>query len=114
MPLRPTFRPTLSEQRWRFNEPQLLKLDLSRLTVRHSKFGKSRELLVHPSTVAALRYYLRRRDRPRSATNTPAVLVSTAGTRLLYCNVQWTFHRLVRSEERRVGKECSCRVAKWR
>lgn len=66
------------------------------LTVRHSKFGKSRELPVHPSTVAALRYYLRRRDRPRSATNTPAVLVSTAGTRLLYCNVQWTFHRLVR------------------
>lgn len=66
------------------------------LTIRTSKFGKSRELPVHPSTVDALRRYLRRRDRPRSAARTAAVLVSSAGTRLLYCNVQWTFHRLVR------------------
>lgn len=65
------------------------------LTIRNSKFGKSRELPVHPSTVDALRHYLRRHDRPPSATSTPAVFVSTAGTRLLYCNVQWTFHRLV-------------------
>jgi integrase len=66
------------------------------LTIRHTKFGKSRELPVHSSTVAALRQYLRRDDRPRAATTTSAVLVSLAGTRLLYCNVQWTFHRLVR------------------
>ncbi len=66
------------------------------LTVRHAKFGKSREVPVHPSTVDALRHYLRCRDRPPAATRTPAVFVSTAGTRLLYCNVQWTFHRLVR------------------
>lgn len=66
------------------------------LTIRASKFGKSRELPVHPSTVDALRQYLRRRDRPRAAARTAAVLVSSAGTRLLYCNVQWTFHRLVR------------------
>jgi site-specific recombinase XerD len=66
------------------------------LTVRHTKFGKSRELPVHPSTVAALRAYLQRNDRPRAATHTPAVFVSLAGTRLLYCGVHWTFHRLVR------------------
>jgi integrase len=46
------------------------------LTVRHAKFGKSRELPVHPSTVAALRHYLQRDDRPRAATRTAAVFVS--------------------------------------
>lgn len=65
------------------------------LTVRDTKFGKSRELPVHRSTVAALRAYLHREDRPRAARHTAAVLVSMAGTRLLYCNVHWTFHRLV-------------------
>ena len=66
------------------------------LTVRKGKFGKSRELPLHPSTMAALCRYLRRRDRPDSAVNAPALFISTAGTRLLYCNVQWTFGRLVR------------------
>jgi integrase len=66
------------------------------LTIRLTKFGKSREVPVHPSTVDALQAYVRRRDRPRGAARTPAVLVSTAGTRLLYTNVQCTFHRLVR------------------
>lgn len=62
------------------------------LVIRHAKFNKTRELPLHPTTVAALRQYLARRDRPRSA----ALFISTAGTRLLYCNVQWTFQRLVR------------------
>jgi integrase len=66
------------------------------LTIRLTKFGKSRELPVDASTVDALQAYLGRRDRPRAATQTAAVLVSMAGTRLLYPNVQWTFHRLVR------------------
>lgn len=66
------------------------------LTIRMTKFDKTREVPVHPSTVAALRHYLRHRDRPRAAASTPAVFVSTAGTRLWYANVQWTFHRLVR------------------
>jgi integrase/recombinase XerD len=66
------------------------------LTIRDTKFGKSRELPVHASTVTALCRYLQRTDRPRAAANTPAVFVSLAGTRLRYCNVHWTFHRLVR------------------
>ncbi len=66
------------------------------LLVREGKFGKSRELPLHPSTVDAIHRYLRRRDRPHSAANMRALLLSTAGTRLLYCNVQWTFGRLVR------------------
>jgi len=65
------------------------------LTIRLTKFGKSRELPVDPSTVDALQAYMRRRDRPRGSAPTPAVLVSTAGTRLRYTNVQGTFHRLV-------------------
>jgi len=65
------------------------------LLVREAKFGKTRELVLHPSTIDALRHYLRQRDRQPSAKATPAVFVSTAGTRLIYCNVHWTFRRLV-------------------
>lgn len=67
------------------------------LTVRVSKFGKSRELPLHASTVQALRSYLRHRDRlaVRPEPTAPSLFISTAGTRLLYCNVQWTFQRLV-------------------
>ena len=40
------------------------------LTIRHTKFGKSRELPVHASTIAALMQYLQRGDRPRTARST--------------------------------------------
>lgn len=72
-----------------------VELPLGRLTVRHGKFGKSRELALHPSTVAALDRYQRLRDHLAPATGTPALFVSTAGTRLIYCNVHNAFHRLV-------------------
>jgi integrase len=65
------------------------------LTIRNGKFGKSREVPLHPSTVTALRAYLGRDDRPRQAPHSPALFVSMAGTRLLYTNVQPTFHKLV-------------------
>lgn len=69
------------------------------LTVRHGKFDKARLVPLHPTTVAALRDYLRQRDQLRSATPTAAptaaLLVSGAGTRLLYCNVHVTWKRLV-------------------
>jgi integrase len=66
------------------------------LTIRNGKFGKSRELPLHPSSANALTDYLRRTDQPPRQRNTSAFFVSTAGTRLLYTNVQNTFHRLVR------------------
>jgi integrase len=71
-------------------------LDLSAglLLVRHGKFDKARELALHSTTVRALQHYLRLRDCNAPATE-PALLISTAGTRLLYCNVHHTFHRLV-------------------
>ena len=65
------------------------------VTIRNSKFDKSRLVPLHPTTVAALRRYLRRPDRPRPALPTAALFVSDAGTRLLYCNVNWTFLKLV-------------------
>lgn len=66
------------------------------LTVRRGKFGKSRELPLHLSAVTAVDQYLHRDDRPRPAARTSALLVSTAGTRLLVCNVQQTFQTVVR------------------
>jgi len=66
------------------------------LTIRLSKFGKSRELPLHTSTVDALRTYLRRRDQLHPGPLAPSLFISSAGTRLMYCNVNWTFLRLVR------------------
>jgi integrase len=43
----------------------------------------------------SLRTYLHCRGHLRPTPNTPALFVSAAGTRLLYCNVNWTFLKLV-------------------
>lgn len=72
-----------------------LDCDHGLLTVRDSKFGKSRQLPLHPTATRALGTYLLRGDRPRPAQPTAAMFVSAAGTRLIYCNVQNTFSRLV-------------------
>lgn len=65
------------------------------LRVRDSKFGKSRLLPLHPTTVAALRSYLQVRDRLLPTPPSPALLISTVGTRLRYNSVWRTFHRLL-------------------
>jgi integrase len=66
------------------------------LTVRDSKFGKSREVPLHESTVQALRTYARRRARLCPHPKSPAFLVSTPGTRLIYKNVQHVYIMLTR------------------
>lgn len=78
------------------------------LTIRMSKFGKSRLVPLHPTTVAALRRYLARDDRPRPRIPTTALFVSGAGTRLRYCNVNWTFLELVRTAGLR-PRSAACR-----
>jgi integrase len=78
------------------------------LTVRDTKFGKSRELPVHPSTVTAVREYARERDRLCPEPSTPAVLISQAGTRLLYCAVHATFKQL-RGHAGLKPRSASCR-----
>lgn len=72
-----------------------IDLTTGRLLVRHGKFDKARELWLHPTTLDALKRYQRLRDRSAPFTGTSAFLVSSSGTRLLYCNVHNTFHRLV-------------------
>jgi integrase len=69
--------------------------DRGALLIRKGKGGATRQLPLHPSTTAAVCEYLQRPDR-RSTARTTALLISPAGTRLLYCNVQWTFQKLVR------------------
>ena len=64
------------------------------LTVQESKFGKSRELPLHPSTLIALREYLRVREAHQNAQVSDAFFISPAGTRLIYCNVHATFRQL--------------------
>ncbi len=66
------------------------------IVVRHSKFDKSRQLPLHPSTTRALSDYAATRDRLCPAPRTPAWLVSTTGTRLIYANVHEVFHRLTK------------------
>ena len=73
-----------------------IDLDSARLVVRHGKFDKARQLSLHSSSVDALHRYTVLRDRSTPPAGTSAFFVSLAGTRLLYCNVQHAFHRLVR------------------
>ncbi len=70
-----------------------LDTDAGTLTVRGTKFGKTRLLPLHVSVIEALRGYL----TLRSATalrGTTALLISTAGTRLTYDNAQRVFKKL--------------------
>jgi integrase len=66
------------------------------LMVRNSKFGKSRELPLHPTTVNALRSYMSRRDRPTWTSDNPALFCTTSGSRLHHVIVTETFHRLLK------------------
>jgi integrase/recombinase XerD len=76
------------------------------LTIRDSKFGKSREVPLHPSTLDALRAHARVRDELCPRPNSPSFFVSKAGTRLIHVNVDRTFQGMVRRAglERRAGR----------
>ncbi len=72
---------------------QDLDLDAAILTVRGTKFGKSRLLPLHPTVVEELRAYLKRRSAA-ALPGTSALLLSVAGTRLTYDNAHKVFKRL--------------------
>jgi integrase/recombinase XerD len=76
-----------------------LELPHARLIVRNSKFGKSRQLPLHPTTTRALRDYLRLRDALKPQPSTSALLIGTRGGRLDPGTVEGNF-RLLRE---RVG-----------
>lgn len=65
------------------------------LVVRHGKFGKARELMLHRTTTKALRAYAGARERVHPHPRSRALLLSLAGTRLHYKNVHLAFLRLV-------------------
>jgi integrase/recombinase XerD len=72
-------------------------LDEGVLVVRQGKFGKSRELVLHPSTVTALRDYAALRDRTRPQAWNQAWFISSSGSRLRHRNVQGRFRLLTRT-----------------
>ena len=65
------------------------------LVIRKAKFGKSREVPLHPSTVRALACYSRCRDWFVKRRRTKSFFVASVGTRLFYQNVHDTFLKLV-------------------
>lgn len=65
------------------------------VTILNSKYGKSRQVLLHPTTIAALQEYTQLRDRVVSSPKSSALFVSTRG-RLLVNTLDYTFAHLVR------------------
>jgi integrase/recombinase XerD len=61
------------------------------LVIRHAKYGKHRLVPLHPSAVQALARYVQLRRQAHPFPASPALFVSTAGTRLLHSNVGLTF-----------------------
>ncbi|HEU4577388.1 MAG TPA: tyrosine-type recombinase/integrase [Polyangiaceae bacterium] len=66
------------------------------LCVRESKFGKSREVVLHESVLRALLRYSKQRDQVHPHPCSSSFFVSLTGTRLIYNNVHLTFARLLR------------------
>jgi len=64
------------------------------LRIRRSKFGKSRQVPLQPSTLEALERYQHRRRQLYPHPTTDAVFVSLHGTRVIYACVWPTFRRL--------------------
>jgi integrase len=69
-------------------------LDSGVLYIRRTKFGKSRYVPVHSSTVDALKTYAATRDRIYQAPLTPAFFLSERGTRLTEWAARYTFAKL--------------------
>jgi integrase len=71
-------------------------LDAGVVTVRQTKFHKSRLVPLHPSAAGPLRDYAAARDRRHPAPRDTTFFVSDAGRRLPNGTVRHTFHRLLK------------------
>ena len=69
--------------------------DAAALTVVNGKFGKSRQVPLHPTTVDMLRGYTARRDRLCPTPKTSRFFISTTGTTLFMSGVDGVFARLL-------------------
>lgn len=73
--------------------------DHALLTIRNTKFGKSRQIPLHPTTMTALEGYARRRDvllAARAKPTGPSFFVSSTGTRLIPGRVGANIGSLIR------------------
>ena len=66
------------------------------LSIRFTKFGKSRQLVLHPTTVDALRRYDGQRHTWCPRPQTPAFFISASGARLRHGNLNNAFRELVK------------------
>ena len=64
------------------------------LRVVGTKFGKSRDVPLQPTTLEALGEYARARDQGWPEPRPESFFVSSAGTRLVISTVDWTFRGL--------------------
>ncbi len=78
-----------------------IDLDAGVLTIHLTKFGKSRQLPLHPSTTAALARYDRQRDELCPNPKAPSFFISTRSNRINKSGAQYVFRVL----RRRAGIE---------
>jgi integrase len=70
-------------------------LDGAMLTIRDSKFGKSRRIPVDATVVSALRDYRAQRRKLRPSPSAATLFISATGTPLITTNIRSEFRRLV-------------------
>lgn len=66
------------------------------LTIRSTKFGKTRQIPLHPSSIQTLCEYAKKRDRMILRPASPAFFPSSTGTRLIHFNFHLVFLRMLR------------------
>jgi len=71
--------------------------DVGVLTIRQTKFRKSRLVPLHPSAIGPLRDYASARDRCQGAMHRTTFFVSESGRPLPYSTVRQTFHQVLRA-----------------
>ena len=74
------------------------------LTIRSTKFGKSRLVPLHPTSVDALANYLERRERFLAGRQLAHWFVSASGARLDYHRVRYAFRRLTAQMRSQPGR----------
>lgn len=79
-----------------------------RLLIEGAKFGKSRYVALHPSSLDALAEYAKRRDHAFRAPGSPSFFLSNTGARLISINVQHRF-RVVARRAGLVARSERCR-----
>ena len=84
------------------NRPDV-DLKLGILHIRRAKFGKSRYVPVHPSTVAALKKYAQARDRLSPVPLVPGFFISEQGRRITEWIARYTFAKVSQRISLRAG-----------